>query len=330
MAQYLASVSCGFNIDKLTEMETLLTQQSKYYDIVEEADKYADAVENNKYMWRAYHQNKSSPDLVLTRETDVCDWMVVSDGHGEVSTPGAIEHNTVLRSLSWTSIMEKASPIDEVNRLVAEWYADNGLEEGIETGSTISMARIYETGVECINVGDAQTVVIIDGKLAYMSTPHVFNNPDECQRLWEEGNASHTVIGSKIHMVSPYEIIPIPKHEVVFHTGGLQLGVTMALGHQNITGCAPSVEHIEFQPGQEVMVMVFNHAFGDMFLAEDPDEITHVRNLSPDELIDMVNERWNQSWLYQTSDSDFDVEPTTVKIVQQSNVNVAVWRNYFQ
>ena len=298
------------------------------FNILEEV--VADSVTTQSvYIGHASYQNKIIPDVALSQRGDDCDWLVVSDGHGQgFCQEDSLEHTEILRILPWSSIMEKVSPIDEINQLVADWHIDNGVEEGYQTGSMLSMVRVYPTGLESINVGDNQTAVYIDHELVYLSSPHVFYNPEEYARISEQNLVSYTAPSHEIMMISPDEITTISKPYVVFHKEELELNATMALGHKNITGCKPDVKHIEFQEGQKVMVLTFNNAFADMVIPEDPREIALLEKMTAPEMVEMVSDRWAQLWYYHPDMENCTMDPETVQLSQTDNINVAVWRNY--
>jgi serine/threonine protein phosphatase PrpC len=280
------------------------------------------------YMDHACRQAKSGQDFTLTGSADGYDWMVVADGHGKEKN-GTMEHVGILRTLQWSSIMEKVSPIDEINKKVAEWHDTHGTEESIVSGSMLAMVRVYSTGIECVTVGDARIAIYIDDKLAHISMPHNHSNPMEVERIKRDNLLSHTEPGSTIKILSPTEITMMSNPYSVFRLGNYRLSSTMSLGHQNATGCEPEREFVDIEPRQRVMIVVYSDGLGDMFLPHDPEEIERIRDMSAGDIVEMALKRWKQIWRFYPSETDLSSHVINrFPPDGEDDISVAVWRNY--
>lgn len=142
-----------------------------------------------------------------------CQWMLVSDGHGSLSTVPRF-----LRSLpdaEFERCMSTNDPGGELEKLLATWYP----EGTNNSGACVVMARITLCGeIELWNAGDSRGIVLskLDGEVTTLlrTIDHSAQNPDELIRLLRD----------KYPWVLAYELPNNPSIEEL-HEAGLKCGL---------------------------------------------------------------------------------------------------------
>lgn len=161
------------------------------------------------------YQSETSQDMVRSGE----DWMVVCDGHG---TGTVIDH---LRTLNWSNIVKDTDPSSYLNDSIY------GLGDTTGDGSTLSMVRIKEDGIDCAWLGDSQIRIYADEKEVWRSKNHNKDNPDEIDAHLRRGGEiskcwSINVLDSKTITMEPSYYFEFGKCE--------RIAMTRALGHNDM------------------------------------------------------------------------------------------------
>ncbi len=96
-------------------------------------------------------------------------WTVVCDGHGKGKV---IE---CLRAADWEELLMTEDPIASAKTLVDSL----GEEATFRDGSTISIVRVTESGINCSWLGDSEIRIYEDGNESWRSPRHGCGNKDE-------------------------------------------------------------------------------------------------------------------------------------------------------
>jgi len=232
----------------------------------------------------------------------------VMDGHGNgVNKNKCID---LLRSYNFDEIASSDNPVG----MIAAKLQPHDLRA---SGSTFTFARINKTEreIEVFNVGDSKTVIIINGKIVYTTPEHNFHNAAELRRTKD-----------LVHSIRPTMApFPVNEHDVrmlrsdvgLFRNGDF-LVPTQSLGHDNVTGLAPSIEKISYDKTDVVRVICGSDGFWDMYM----EEYEQLSCDTPENLIQLAEDRWKQQWNFYESGKP----PVVTNFGNQFDyIGIAVW-----
>ena len=220
----------------------------------------------------AERQIGSKQDYAVCGETEGTRFAFVADGHG---TSKCIDF---LRSIDPVSIATAENPPDFIFELL------QSIGNTFQSGFTFTFARIVHNKIQVWNVGDSETHVFLDGALVYKTPAHSFLNDAELERT------KHLV-----SVVNPTKA-PFPVSDgrvelVLSPTGmfttGENLVMTMAFGHNNMTGLVPSFWERDVG-AESIRIVGGSDGFFDMLVP--------IHAGTADELADAAVERWQQQW----------------------------------
>ena len=235
-------------------------------------------------------------------------WVVVQDGHGYDDCIDFLD------TLPYDQIMQLENPAEEIQR-----YIMDSREPFVQSGSTLCIARVISRNViEIINVGDSQAEVYIDGQLVFMSKPHglTFAETDDLEELERVKSFLHPVTpsrsGKTLKAIS-HEVITQVENKVCTFRCGRSIVPTMALGHENMTGFAPTKTYLPFSPGQRVRICVYSDGVGDMRIENDAQDQADMQAMTAQQLLDKFVVRWRKEWQFAPDEKRLDkLYPTTM------------------
>jgi serine/threonine protein phosphatase PrpC len=226
-------------------------------------------------------------DLARSGELDNGHFAFVADGHG---TDQCIK---LLRSIDPIMIASKPNPAEYVFELM-QAIGDTTL-----SGTTFTFARIVphngKRKVQVWNVGDSETHVFVNGALVYKTPPHNFLNEAELERI-------KPFISYIDPVRAPFPVSSTRAELVLSPVGhfktGESLALSMAYGHNNMTGFAPSYWENEYEETDVVRAVCGSDGFFDMLVTD--------LSKTAEELATEAADRWKQKWEF------FDGKSTVV------------------
>lgn len=226
-------------------------------------------------------------DLACSGEIDNGHFAFVADGHG---TDRCIN---LLRSIDPIMIASKPNPTEYVFELM------QALGDTKRSGTTFTFARIIahngKKKVQVWNVGDSETHVFVNGDLAYKTPPHNFLNPAELER-------TKPLLFSIEPVHAPFPVSPTRIELVLSPVGNFKTGETLALsmayGHNNMTGFEPTYWENEYEETDVVRAVCGSDGFFDMVVTD--------LSKTAEELAAEAADRWKQKWEF------FDGKTTVV------------------
>ena len=252
----------------------------------------------------------SGQDYAVKGTVGDVDYIAVMDGHGN-----GINRNKCIDLLRSYNFDEIATAYDPVELIRSKLEPHNLLG----SGSTFTFARIYKSNreIQVMNVGDSKTVVIINGKMVYTTPKHTFHNQSELDRL--KGKVTVR------RQMAPFPInektIQMIRSDVgVFPTGEI-LVPSQSLGHDNITGLAPSMERIHYNEEDIIRIICGSDGFWDMCM----EKYEFLNTATPDSLIQIAEERWGQQWEYYDGKKPMVI---TNYGNQFDDIAIAVWESF--
>ena len=253
----------------------------------------------------AIEQARSSQDFITIGTTDTFQWIVCADGHGLGKNKNTVIN--ILRSIKWGDMLKNKNFYESINMMMV----DAGDTFG--TGSTLSIVKIHETYFECFWIGDSTIKIYDNDKCIWSMENHNITNPKEEERIKKLG----VVLESDY---APYILSPlkIEMNRAYYYRWGLEkINMTHALGHNQITGQFIDSNIIPRKKECSYKVIVATDGFWDMIGAFDL-EILKDKTKKSEDLIQVVNNRWRQSWDYEGTATKFPIDNI-------DDVAIAVW-----
>lgn len=223
-------------------------------------------------------QTGSGQDYAAHGTIDNIHYAFVFDGHG---TNKCIE---VIRTIPHKAFVKSPHPVEVIADLL-----DAKHDDYYRSGSTFTFARIIDNKIEIYNCGDSRTVFYLNGELKYQTPDHTFKNPDEVLRTKQ-------YVDFIRDEKAPFPISETHVEHVSSPVGHFRTGEAIvpsqSLGHNNMTGLAPSYYTCEFNPlVDKVRIVCGSDGFWDML----PDASTGTAL----QLVDLAEKRWRQQWNFQ-------------------------------
>lgn len=221
----------------------------------------------------AERQIGSGQDYAICGTAYGIPYAAVMDGHGSDQCIDFV------RSLNFDDVMTSPDPAIFLHNLI------KGSGDTFKSGFTFTCARVVDDiRVQVWNVGDSETHVFgKNGEHIYKTPTHTFSNNDELERT------------RALCVVNPvFAPFPISSTRIenilspvgVFHTGE-NLALSMAYGHNNMTGFNPSFW--EMDVNGPFRIVCGSDGLHDMLV-----ELTG----SADEMVDEAARRWQMDWMY--------------------------------
>ena len=211
-------------------------------------------------------------------------WGLVLDGHGTINSP----FFNKLWSLDFNNIVCNQNPINEIiNEL------NNYKDYDVNTGTTLSLFKVYNNSIKIYNIGDSKTYVYINNDLIYSTTPHNMNNLNEELRLLDKVKVIRQNI-TKPMVISNDIIENIPSHAIIFNNL-FALSMTQSLGHHNLIELDPEVVEIPYNSNDKIRIVCATDGLWDLFNEEiDKDDNL---NMDINRLLNKYENRWKQEWI---------------------------------
>jgi serine/threonine protein phosphatase PrpC len=241
-------------------------------------------------------QTGSGQDYAFSGYAGSTQYIGVCDGHGA---------NTcidLIRNLDFDEIAVADNPALAIfNKVQAGG-------DMFRSGATFTFARITSNVIDIYSIGDSETHVFINGSLIYTSDVHTFTNPTEIERTKDLATydnykapfpISATVIGN---VLSPIGL---------FNTGE-QLVPSQSLGHNNMTGFAPCMKTISFNPTDKVRIVCGSDGLFDMWMPV-------ISTGTAKEIVADAERQWRKNWTYEGTETNYGG--------QIDDISVAIWEN---
>ena len=188
----------------------------------------------------------------------------------------------LLRGLDFTIVAQQENPVEYIRQQLLGHNL-------IHSGSTFTFARINKTKqqIEVINVGDSMTAVFKNEKLVYITPIHCFQNPEEIERT-----------KSFIHTIR-LSTAPKPVNDI------------------DVTGLAPSMMVISYEPEDKMRVICGTDGFWDMKMIDYP----HIAVESAIRLVNVAERKWKQQWMF----FDGQHAPVQTAFDEADDIGIAIW-----
>ena len=218
-------------------------------------------------------------------------WGMITDGHGG--------DNVIkfLRNLKphMNNFVSSNTPVEKLSKYIID---NIGFNAGHMSGATMCLAKCYSDHIECINCGDSQVVVFKNGEIAHISEEHTPTNMKERSRLAAK-NVRYTKSAS-MKITSLTKMIGVNSDYVTFPTG-TSLAPTQALGHNGMTGIAPDIVTIPFEPSDVIKVVIGSDGLFDMIIKDENDrlvmeDVKLLGDMSGEDILKQTVNRWLQLW----------------------------------
>jgi hypothetical protein len=255
------------------------------------------------------YQSKTAQDMVRSGD----DWMVVCDGHG---TGTVIDH---LRTLNWSNIVKDADPSSYLNDSIYELGDTTG------DGSTLSMVKIKENGIDCVWLGDSQIRIYADEKEVWQSKNHNKDNPDEINTHMRRGGKISK--SWSIQVLDPNTITMEPSYYFEFDKYE-RVAMTRALGHNKrytplvVRRFFPFNTHPNAKSWK---VIVGSDGLWDMMCPADEPTLGSSSTGAAD-IGDLAQSRWHQEWNYKHPPPHKTTNPRERISSNRDDIGIAVWQ----
>ena len=289
--------------------------------------------------------------------TEPFDFIGVLDGHGQVP---ANEKNLAAREQRapkkhFIECFDDISPEtkDKIYRaeypmleLISYFSTVAHNQYHHSTGAVASFARIYSDRVETFNVGDATSLVFIDGKLVYINERHTAANMREQERLTREFDLNSStsarvciVPSSTLELMSATDIRSIKSTYTVFkHEDAngnyteTRLAPSQSLGHNNVTGYEICMSVIPYTPEQTVHVITDTDGVMDMVCMPVgwtpdvlPTDLQFLATTDAQDIAKWARERWSQEWTVHADGYTPGKQTFPKSRYGQDDIGVATW-----
>ena len=193
----------------------------------------------------------------------------------------------------------------------------------IRSGSTYSAAYMHRnesTGnlkIVLEWVGDSPIFVFVNGEKVFEAVTHHASNERDVDLMKvkgfitdvEKADTGFEVIGADM-------IVSRPGNYAIVKADGTQLACTRSLGHNGHMCIEADTATIEAKMTDEVKVIVMSDGVGDMLHMQT--DMEKLKTYSAQELVDLAETRWKQTWKYNESTTRFPANG-------YDDCSVAVW-----
>jgi serine/threonine protein phosphatase PrpC len=259
------------------------------------SDSFSEIEMNSKY----HFTNIQSKEKQLSKQQDYTvkghykneetaeefDWIALFDGHGT---------NRIIDKIRNTDLNRFIATENPPLALQSFLTNENILSKYESSGSTMCVAKIYKEHIQCFSVGDSYLFVYEDNKKIYSNPLHKWNNESEMNRL-KMIHPDLVLSDSKtFEVIGENKMIGFNSKYLNF-SNGLQLAPTQIIGHNNVTGILPEIFCIQLNPKCDYRIFMASDGVFDI-LMKNEDEILEFSKKSCDEIVEIAENRWKQSW----------------------------------
>ena len=256
-------------------------------------------------------------------------WILVLDGHG---INKCIDF---LKTYEWEEIILKENDIINYINNQFEKFMKIGYNFHI-SGSTFSLAKIYNNKIITINVGDSQVAIFKNMELEYINEKHDLTNICEKERIMKKLQQLDPISYYYMHeIVNAEKLIFSMKEYYCNYLNGNKLSMTQALGHNNYLECYPDIKEIPYDLEKDkIKIIIGSDGFWDMITLKNNinnfTDLDDLLNLNSKGLLEKTINRWRQEWYYE------DINNETNKVTSEGvllfdnidDVSVGVYSNY--
>jgi serine/threonine protein phosphatase PrpC len=216
------------------------------------------------------------------------EYTMLNDGHG-----GDFCINYIRRM----SLEEKAECIgspDPIRALVAKIDGSGCVPMHRSSGATAVILKCYADRAQVITCGDSQAVIFKDGEVIHVTQEHNSTNQEERVRV-TANDKYFFVPSSSVRLVSETEM-ELVKAEYLSLPNGSMLACTQALGHNSITGYAPTSFTFVYEKDASYKVVLASDGVFDMMIPGSQNDMDVLGTKTSQEICDWTVARWLQEW----------------------------------
>ena len=285
-------------------LKKLILNQTKNFDFkIVEGEKNQDFIKIGKYLTNYY-------------------WIVCCDGHGDNS------FINLIKNLPWDNIMGKENSYEYLINILknsVNLYNDN-------SGSTLAMVKIFPNKIYTLTIGDSRILIFKNSQKLYKSNPHNLKNNIEKERFKHDKNCKKIVKKMFPFIISNVEQ-EINYIKYITFNKDVTLNMTQSIGHKDITGYYPEHCCFCYNNTDKIKILVGSDGFFDMIIL-DENNCHHIKDnndlliMDIDELINKVEQRWRQEWIYYWNmNNKDDFIRTTFEKNTIDDISLAIWSN---
>jgi len=243
------------------------------------------------------------------------EYVMLNDGHG-----GDFCINYIRRM----SPEEKAECIgspDPIRALVAKIDGSGCVPKHRSSGATAVILKCYADRAEVITCGDSQAVIFKDGEVIHVTQEHNSTNQEERVRVTANDNYFF-VPSSSVRLVSETEM-ELVQAEYLSLTNGSLLACTQALGHNSITGYAPTSFKFVYEKDASYKVVLASDGVFDMMIPGSKNDMDILGTKTSQEICDWTVARWLQEWKYKDHKGEWKTQQYSRQYCDDVSVAVA-------
>ena len=242
-------------------------------------------------------------------------YLGVMDGHG---TDRCID---LLRQLDYSNLAE-GNPCKHIFDLLSSY-------ELYGSGSTFNFNTIEVTDrirITNYNIGDSETMILINGYVVFSTNPHTINNESEKQRICPYlSSVKPTSVSWNPTPVNAKRMTALRSDRCNFATGE-PLVPSQSFGHNNMTGYAPDVTTITCEVTDHVRILCGTDGFWNMIVKSiDMDDL---ETMPLEALMDKAEQRWKQEWEYAADVKKLDTFCLTT-FPDYDDISLGIWDNRY-
>jgi serine/threonine protein phosphatase PrpC len=281
-------------------------------------------------------------EAIDTKTGETYSYGIIADGHGQ--NRGVQDIRTILQT-HLATILEAEDPhivIQDQLLVLKQQQLDNVkptlfgcasktriIFELSQSGSTFIRVKVYANRVECFSIGDSEVYVLKNGEIAYHNPIHNWENEDERYRLL---NRSDICVSAKptyrYDLINTNTIVCVPSSQIVYTHNHLFVP-SQALGHDGITEFAPERYTVYYESSDQIKVVMASDGLWDVFTPSHPDDYACLQNLNGEQLADLAELRWKQTWnMLKTHDDTDPPQPASFEVYDDVSVITICSSNY--
>lgn len=260
---------------------------------------------------------------------------IIADGHGH--NRGVQDIRTILHT-HLATILEAEDPhiiiqdqllvlkqqhLDNVKQTLFGCASKNRITFQLsQSGSTFIRVKVYANRVECFSIGDSEVYVQKNGEIAYHNPLHNWENEGERTRLLNRSDISVCAKPAfRYDLINPNTIMCVSSSQILYTHNHLFVP-SQALGHDGITEFAPERYTVYYDESvDKIKVIMASDGLWDVFMPSHPDDYDCLLNLNGEQLADLAELRWKQTWNMVKSVDDTDPpEPASFEVYDDVSV----------
>lgn len=253
-------------------------------------------------------------------------WILVLDGHGSDTCIN------FLRTYEWDEIILREK---EIIKYIYNQFA-KFMQIGYnfyDSGSTFSLVKIFpnKREIETINVGDSQIAIFVNNELTYINERHDPSN------IYEYNRINHMLERYK-PFIRLYDFKVISNDKLEYNlenyycnfVNGTRISMTQSLGHNNKMSIMPCINKVVYNETDKIKIICGSDGFWDMISLDKNkfNDLNDLIELSCDELLKKIENRWKQKWFYDDIDENKNEVVRETVFTNIDDVSVGTYTNY--